>query len=86
MPGRIVRESDPTFLLYGSHFQRHVVYLPQGNPVTRAVEKGLTRVVVNSILEHSADELVKDGWTVRPIGGMWLLGTRNARPGTECRP
>jgi hypothetical protein len=84
--GAIVRESDPTYLLYGSHFQRHVVYLPQGNPVTPAVEKGLTRVVVNSVLEHSADELVKDGWTVRPIGGMWLLGTRKARPGTECRP
>ena len=34
--GAIVGESDPTYLLYGSHFQRHVVYLPQGNPVTPA--------------------------------------------------
>ena len=82
--GAIVRESDPAYLLYGSRFQRHVVYLPQGAPALPAVTKGLTAVVVNADLAHSAGELVKDGWTVRPIGGNWLLGTRKARPGTEC--
>ena len=74
------------FFLYGSHFQRHVIYLPQGNPVgeTPADAKGLTAVVVNAILEHSANELVKDGWKVRPIGGNWVLGTRKMAPGTAC--
>lgn len=84
--GAIVRESDPVYLLYGSHFQRHVVYLPQGNPVTPAVEKGLAAVVVNSDLEHSADQLVQDGWSVRAIGGKWVLGTRKVPGGTGCRP
>jgi hypothetical protein len=56
-----VRESDPTFLLYGPGFQRHVVYLEQGAPALPAVAKGLTAVVVNSVLAHSAEELVKDG-------------------------
>jgi hypothetical protein len=84
--GAIVRESDPTYLLYGPHFQRHVVYLTQGAPALPAVAKGLTAVVVNSVLAHSADEFVKDGWRVRPIGGNWVLGTRRAQPGTECKP
>ena len=84
--GAIVRESDPVYLLYGTHFQRHVVYLPHGNPDTPAYDKRLTAVVVNSVLGHSADELVKGGWTVRPIGGLWLLSTRTFPPGTACRP
>jgi hypothetical protein len=84
--GAIVRESDPVYFLYGERFQRHVVYLPQGNPATPAYEKRLTAVVVNTILGHSADELVKGGWTVRPLGGLWLLGTRTLPPGTACRP
>ncbi len=84
--GSIVQESDPTYLLYGSHFQRHVVYLPHGNPVTPAIEKGLTEVVVSTGLPDSANQLVLDGWKVRPIGGVWLLGTRKAPPGTECKP
>ena len=84
--GAVVRESDPVYLLYGSHFQRHVVYLPQGNPATPADAKGLTDVVVNTILGPSADVLAKDGWTVRPIGGNWLLGTRKVPPGAACRP
>jgi hypothetical protein len=84
--GAIPGESDPMFLLYGPHFQRHVIYLPHGNPVTPADGKGLTKVVVNDGLANSANELVKDGWTVRPIGGMWVLGTRKAPSGTECKP
>ena len=84
--GAIVDESDPTYLLYGPHFQRHVVYLPQGNPVTPAIEQGLTAVVVSSSLPDSANQLVLDGWKVRPIGGTWLLGTRKASPGSECKP
>ncbi len=82
--GAIVGESDPTYFLYGSHFQRHVIYLPLGNPVTPAVELGLSKVVVNSDLEHSANEFVKDGWMLRPIGGKWLLAARQVPPGTEC--
>ena len=86
--GAIVGESDPVYLLYGSHFQRHVVYLPQGNPMTPAYEQGLTHVVATAELEHSANELVKAGWTVRPIGGKWVLGTRKGPPppGSGCRP
>ena len=84
--GAITGESDPMYLLYGSHFQRHIIYLPHGNPVTPADAKGLADVVVSTGLQHSADELVKDGWKVRPIGGMWLLGTRHVPAGTECKP
>jgi Glycosyltransferase family 87 len=84
--GAIVSESDPTYLLYGPRFQHHVVYLPQGNPVTPALDKGLTDVVVSTGLPHSANQLVLDGWKVRPIGGVWLLGTRKAAPRAECKP
>ena len=84
--GAIVGESDPTYLLYGSHFQRHVVYLPRGNPVTPADEKGLTEVVVNAALADSANQLVLDGWNVQPIGGPWLLGTRTMTSGGKCKP
>ena len=84
--GAVVRESDPVYLLYGSHFQRHVVYLPQGNPAMPANAKGLSDVVVNAILEPSADVFAQDGWRVRPIGGNWLLATRKVPPGTACRP
>jgi hypothetical protein len=82
--GAIAGESDPIYYLYGSRFQRHIVYLPQGNPVTPALAHGLTKVVVSSNLPESANQLVLDGWKVRPIGGNWLLGTRKA-PGTTCR-
>jgi hypothetical protein len=82
--GAIPGESDPLFLLYGSHLQRHVIYLPHGNPVTPADGKGLAKVVVTDALPNSANELVKDGWKIRPIGGMWLLGTRKVQPSEAC--
>ena len=84
--GAIVGESDPTFYLYGSHFQRHIVYLPQGNPITPADAAGLTKAVVSSALPESVNQFVLDGWKVRPIGGGWVLATRALPPGTECKP
>jgi hypothetical protein len=83
--GAIVRESDPVYLLYGSHFQRHVVYLSQSDPEPQAFGTGLTAVVVNSQLPV-AGQLAAAGWKERPIGGYWLLATRTVRPGTACRP
>jgi hypothetical protein len=83
--GAIVRESDPVYLLYGSHFQRHVIYLPPNDPAPEAYAAGLTDVVVNSDLGPVADPLAANGWKVRPIGGHWLLATRTVPPGTACR-
>ena len=84
--GAIVGESDPTFYLYGTRFQRHIIYLPQGNPVTPALAHGLTKVVVNAALPYDANQLKLDGWKVRPMGGDWLLGTRKPSPGsTPCK-
>ncbi|HEX4519432.1 MAG TPA: glycosyltransferase 87 family protein [Gaiellaceae bacterium] len=84
--GAIVGESDPTYYLYGSHLQRHVIFLPEGNPVTPAKDDGLTAVVVSTDFAHSSGQFVLDGWKVRPIGGVWLLATRKVPPGTACRP
>ena len=84
--GAIVRESDPSYLLYGTRLQRHIVYLPFGNPVGAANATGLNKVVVNSQFAYSANQFVADGWKVRPIGGAWVLATRKAAPGITCTP
>jgi hypothetical protein len=87
--GAIVRESDPIYLLYGLHFQRHVIYLPLDDPEPSADRAELTDVVVNADLEPRASALIvdglSDGWQVRPIGGHWLLATRKLPLGTACR-
>jgi Dolichyl-phosphate-mannose-protein mannosyltransferase len=84
--GAVVRESDPNYYLYGSHLQRHVVYLPQ-DTAAPAVSLGLDRVVVNSDLPDSVSAFQQSGWTLTAIGGKWLLATRKAPPpGSGCKP
>ena len=86
--GAIVRESDPVYYLYGSHFQRHVIYLPQDNVKPEVYRMGLSDVVVNAdidpgFLHQLVSQLSGDGWKVRPIGGSWLLIATTVPP--ACR-
>lgn len=82
--GAIVRESDPVYLLYGSHFQRHVVYLSPDNAKQQIYADGLSDAVINSELQPQANMLVAqleaDGWKARSIGGQWILATTNTPP------
>ena len=82
--GAIVTESDPTYYLYGSRFQRQIIYLKQGNPVSQAQADRLNKVVVSESLPYEVNQLVSDGWKIRPLGGGWDLATRRLAPGAAC--
>jgi hypothetical protein len=78
--GVIVRESDPNYFLYGSHLQRHVIYLPQENAQPVVYAKGLSHVVVNTDINPAFVHQITSGltaakWTVRSIGGSWLYAS-----------
>lgn len=78
--GVIVRESDPIYFLYGSHFQRHVIYLPQEDVQPVVYAKGLSHLVVNTDINPAFVHEITSGltaarWTVRAIGGSWLYAS-----------
>jgi hypothetical protein len=85
--GAIVLESDPTYYLYGSHLQRHIIYLEYGNPVTQASNTGLAKVLVTTSMAYDVNQFQLDGWKIRPIGGGWDLATRKIPRGSPvCKP
>ena len=62
-----------------------LVFIGAGSvPAILLLEGGTKAPFSGADLEHSANELVKAGWTVRPIGGKWVLGTRKAPPAFPC--
>lgn len=78
--GAILGDSEPSFLLFGSHFRRRVVFLPVGDAaVPRATEEGLSRVLVSTAPQPEAEAvgaLQNAGWHAEPLGGPWYLLSR----------
>ena len=77
--GAILGDSEPSFLLFGSHFKRRIVFLPVGDAaVPRATEDGLSRVLVSTAPQAEAEAvgaLQNAGWHAEALGGPWYLLT-----------
>jgi hypothetical protein len=79
--GAVLGDSEPSFLLFGPHFKRRVVFLPIGDAaVPRANEKGLRRVLVSTAPQAEATAvgaLQNAGWHAEALGGPWYLLSRD---------
>jgi hypothetical protein len=86
--GAILGDSEPSFLLFGPHFKRRVVFLPVGvDAVQRANEKGLLRVLVSTAPQAEAEAVgafQNAGWRAEALGGPWYLVSHVDADGATC--
>ena len=74
--GAVLDVWEPSYLLYGPHFERHVVYLPADDALATAQREGVDRVVVTTGDAASViDAFSGAGWKVESLGGFWKLAT-----------
>jgi hypothetical protein len=72
--GAVLDPDEPGYLLWDEGLERHVEFLPSPDAVNEAYRRGLFRVVVSGGRNAPvADGFEAAGWTVRPLGGYWLL-------------
>jgi hypothetical protein len=76
--GALLGESEPSYLLYGPHFEHHVFYLPPGDPLTTAYRYGVDYVVISGgTYAGSAGVFETAGWRTQGLGSSdnpyWLL-------------
>jgi hypothetical protein len=74
--GAIVGGDEPSFVLWGRSLDRRISYLPALDPLPQAYRRGVFYVVVSVAADAlSAAPFEHAGWTIRPLGGYWLLAT-----------
>src|SRR4029079_5995397 len=70
--GTVVDVSEPSYLLFGAHFQHRVVYLPPIDTVAQANAHDLSYVVLDTGLDYRAPQNFREThWRVRSLGGSW---------------
>jgi hypothetical protein len=70
----LLGHDDPSYLLYGPHLERRVVYATRSNAVT-----GDAPIVLGPRVDSS--QLVHAGWHVESVHDYWRLALRGRRPG-----
>lgn len=87
--GVILGDSEPSFLLFGPHLERRIVYLPVGAAaVERAQERGLTHVLVSTQPQPEAlalGALQNAGWQAEALAGPWYLAWDPDAESGMCR-
>lgn len=75
--GAVLGPNEPSYLLYGLHFEHRVFYLSAGDAVETAYRDGLFYVVVSSWSESPvAERFAAAGWHLSPMGGDdWVLAS-----------
>jgi hypothetical protein len=83
--GAILGTNEPSYLLFGPHFEHHVFYLSVNDPLRPAYRQGLFYVVITTGTNASAADTFKAaGWRIQPLAGYWQLASDpNASTG-EC--
>ena len=83
--GAVLDVWEPSYLLYGSHFQHRVVYLPPVATVPEANDHDLSYVVLSTGLDYQGPKNFREShWRLTSLGGFWLLATRPGGDGS-CR-
>jgi hypothetical protein len=87
--GALLGQSEPSYLLYGPHFEHHVFYLPPDDPLTAAYRDGVDYVVISeSNYAGSAGAFEAAGWRTQGLGGSdnpyWLLATAPGAADGRC--
>jgi hypothetical protein len=83
--GAVLDVWEPSYLLFGRHFQHRVVYLPPVATVPAANDHRLSYVVLSTGLDYQGPKNFREShWRLRSLGGFWLLAIR---PGAtdSCR-
>jgi hypothetical protein len=84
--GTVLDVWEPSYLLYGPHFQHRVVYLPPVDTVAQANAHNLSYVVLSTGLDYDAPKNFEEThWHVRSLGGFWLLAVRPGADGGGCQ-
>jgi glycosyl transferase family 87 len=75
--GAVLGNNSPSYLLGGANFRRRVVYLSFDGAVPEAAKARLTYVAIadEPPQQPVARRFRSDGWTIRSLGGYWLLAT-----------
>ena len=74
--GAVLGGDEPAYFLSGPRLQHRVVYLPVADAVLEAYRHLLSYVVISTGPNRwSAGEFRKNGWTIRSLGGYWLLAS-----------
>ena len=72
--GAVLGGDEPAYFLSGPRLQHKVVYLPVADAVLEAYRHLLSYVVISTGPNRwAAGEFRKNGWTIRSLGGYWLL-------------
>jgi predicted small integral membrane protein len=72
--GAVLGLDEPAYLLFGSHFQHHVAFLPVTNVVHTALVNGLFYVVISTGPDRTAAaDFRAAGWHVTRLGSFWFL-------------
>src|SRR4029078_6452748 len=83
--GAVLDVWEPSFLLYGHHFGRRVVYLSRNAAYDSAAPAGVNRVIVTTGEAASViDAFSLNGWKVESLGDFWKLATDPRRAGRDC--
>ncbi len=82
--GVSISANEPTYLLFGPHFEHRLVFLGPQDPLSAARSYALSYVVVSRLAPEAVVRQFQDaGWTTRPLGASWsLLSVPSAGPGT----
>jgi len=72
--GAVLDVWEPSYLLYGPHLERHVVYLPVDGAASRAAADRLPYAVITTGDNGWAvDGFEQAGWRVEQLPGIWRL-------------
>jgi hypothetical protein len=69
--GALLDVDQPSYLLYGSRLQHHVIFLPLVPAPLQAQRDGLSYVVISETHNWLVNVFRADGWTIQPLGQMW---------------
>ena len=74
--GAVLGGDEPAYFLSGPRLQHKVVYLPVASALSEAYARLLSYVVISTGPNRwVAGAFRKDGWTIRSLGGYWLLAS-----------
>jgi hypothetical protein len=72
--GAVLGSNEPAYLLSGPKLEHRVVYLPVNDAIVRAYKNLLSYVVISTGPDKwAARQFRRQGWTIRSLGGYWLL-------------
>jgi hypothetical protein len=82
--GAVLGVDEPAYLLFGPRFQHRVEFLNVVDAPHQAILDGLFYVVITTGIDRwAASSFRQAGWTIRPLGGYWLLASEpHATTGT----